>query len=62
MARGRISVPLTNNKTAFDAIKDQAQEIGFGEWKLKLIIHDGKITGFDEIEVPLMKFREKMKK
>ncbi len=61
MTRGRIP-PSTNNKTAFDTIKDQAQQIGFGEWKIKLIVHDGKVTGFDELEVPLMKFREKKEK
>jgi len=52
----------TKRITVFDAIRDQAQKIGFGEWKIKLIVYDGKVTGFDQTESPLIKFREQKEK
>jgi hypothetical protein len=47
-----------NRKTAFDVIQEQAQKIGFGEWPVNLIIYNGRVTGFDQIEQPKVKFRE----
>ena len=46
-------------KTVFDAIKEQANSIKYGEWKIVLIIYDGRVTGFDQLESPVIKFRER---
>lgn len=43
--------------TAFEVIKKKAADIGFGEITLKLIIYDGKVTGFDQLDPALIKFR-----
>jgi hypothetical protein len=54
---------MANLKTAAEAIEEQAEKIGYGEWVVKLIIYDGRVTGFDQVEQPLIKFREqRMKK
>lgn len=44
-------------KTAFDALKEQAEKIAYGEWDIKLIIYDGNVTGFDQLDSPKIKFR-----
>lgn len=49
-------------KTAVEAMEEQAEKIGFGEWTVRLIIYDGRITGFDQVEQPLIKFREQKTK
>lgn len=54
--------PNPIKKTAFDAMKLHAQQIGFGEWVIKLVIYNGKITGFDQVQAPLIKFREQKEK
>ncbi len=46
-------------KTTFDAIAEQAQKIGYGEWNVRMIIYDGRVTGFDQLEAPVIKFRER---
>lgn len=48
------------NKTTFEALAEIAKDIGFGEWDVKLIIHEGRIVGFDHIphKPPVQKFRE----
>lgn len=44
-------------KTAFDVLREQAGQIGFGEWVVKLIIYNGEVIGFDQEQAPLIKFR-----
>lgn len=46
-------------KTALDVLDERARQIGFGEWHVCLIVYDGRITGFDQIETPKIKFRER---
>lgn len=44
-------------KTAFDVIREKALQIGYGEWQVKLIIYNGEVMGFDQLDSPLIKFR-----
>jgi len=44
--------------TVFDKISNTAAKVGHGRWKVELLIYDGKVVGFDEIEKPLENFRE----
>lgn len=50
---------MLEQKTVFDVLKDQAKKIGHGEWVVKLIIYDDEIVGFDQVEVPIIRFRQK---
>ena len=59
----RSRIPAKPDATTIDVLKDNAEVLGYCDgWKVALIIHDGKIVGFNELEKPLMKFREKTKK
>ena len=51
---------LTKNKPnpALEQIKKKAQEIKFGDWEIRLIIHSERVVGFDELKPPVVKFRE----
>lgn len=44
-------------KTALDVIREKSEQIGYGEWHIKLIIYNGEVMGFDQIESPLIKYR-----
>jgi len=50
-------MPESPAKTAFDALSEQAAKIAYGEWDIKLIIYDGHVTGFDQLDAPKIKFR-----
>ena len=41
------------------ALKKKCEQITHGEWPVKLIIYDGDIVGFEEIDRPIIKFRAK---
>ena len=40
-------------------IKKKCAQIDHGEWPIKLIVYDGDIVGFDELDRPVIKFRAK---
>ena len=40
-------------------IVKKCKQIGHGEWPIKLLIHDGDLVGFDEMDRPVIKFRAK---
>lgn len=40
-------------------IKEKSKQILHGEWPIKLIIYEGEIVGFDEIDRPIIKYRVK---
>jgi len=56
--RGRLITGPVKKMTAFDVIAAKAKIMGFGELPLKLIIHDGRVTGFNQTDPALIKFRE----
>jgi len=43
---------------AFLIIKEKAKDIGFGRWKIELIIHQKKVVGFTQLESPHIEYRE----
>ena len=47
---------------SIDIISQKAEQIKYGEWKVKIYIHDGKIVGFDEVEPPIIKYRDSKNK
>jgi len=42
----------------FLELKKRAEYIRFGNWKVNLIIHQGRIIGFDQLAEPEIRFRE----
>jgi len=51
-------MPECNQKSVYDVLNQKAQDIGYGDWSVKLVIFEGKIIGFDQIDAPVIKFRE----
>lgn len=47
------------NKTeqSLQAIKEKAEQIKYGEWTIKLMIHTGEIVGFEQEKAPVIRFR-----
>ena len=45
------------NQTVVE-LKKRAEYIRFGNWKINLIIHQGRIIGFDQLAEPEIRFRE----
>ena len=43
----------------WDVVTKKCEHIGFGEWEIKLIIHNGECVGFDQLKDPVIKFRKK---
>lgn len=48
---------MTKTDQTLKVIKEKSKQILHGEWPIKLIIYDGEIVGFDEIDRPITKFR-----
>ena len=53
---------MSEPKNVFDVLKEQSVKIGHGEWVIKLIIYDGELVGFDQVEAPVVKFRQRKEK
>lgn len=49
----------SKTKQTLAVIQKKCEQIGHGEWPIKLIIYDREITGFDELDRPVVKFRAK---
>lgn len=45
------------NQTIFE-LKKRAEYIKFGSYKINLIVHQGRIIGFDQLAEPEIRFRE----
>lgn len=47
-----------DKETCFAIMGKIAEEVKFGEWRVKLKIHKGRVTAFEDIEPPKRKFAE----
>ena len=45
-------------KTIWQILEEYCAEIKYGEIHIKISIHDGRGTAFEEIQPPVRKFRE----
>lgn len=52
MPKGRSKTEQT-----LQAIQEKCAQIKYGEWQIKLIIHNGEIVGFEQEHAPLIRFR-----
>jgi len=53
---------MTKTEETLKVIKEKCEQIEYGEFSVKLYIHAKEITGFDQIDSPIIKFRAKGEK
>ena len=52
---------MSNEKVegkTWEVLAKKCEDIGYGEWEIKLVIFKGKCIGFDQTKEPIIKFRE----